>query len=309
MNNVGNNGNYCYLREWKLEKGDDVLGKNYISADINALLNGEYVKLASVCLVLTPSDHKKLHGSLDHDHYEEDEYVYKARSSKKYCDVHRGIVLSAPYSYELLRQYKQTGHIGNPELRRVLAISDGKKAPLIDNDHDCKLPRHRHIPYLQNWVVEEYGGYEGNLHYGEIHASIDSEFATVSYIWPCLSAKDHKRFMELNTQHHQEMNAYFKKYQAWPWDFIKRKKKDIDNTKFHELTTRQMAEKEAVYEPGKQFIEGHRHLVLSAVYSHDILHKYQKTGRIDDSELAFAIGVAEGTITPSIMAGVINGRK
>jgi len=48
---ITDNGSHQYLRDWKLKKGDSILGKNYISVDIRALLNNECVKLASICLL------------------------------------------------------------------------------------------------------------------------------------------------------------------------------------------------------------------------------------------------------------------
>jgi len=311
MTNDKLTGEYPYLADWKLLKGDRILGKDYLHSEIYAELDGRWVKVAGVCLVLTPSDHKRMPEPWDFERTKERDAIYTNRKSEPYCDAHLGLALSAVYSYELLMRYKETGRVDTSALHRVLGIAEGKVVPIIGEQDDChprRVPRllgrvlrhEQSVSPLLDWVLSRYDEQDGT-HYGDIYARIDGEFATVVRILSCIAREDYDRLVQLDKEHGREVREYFDRYRATLLDkALHRKQVDEGETVWHNLMSKQRVEHDAIYEPGKQYIEGHRHLLVSAPYSYIALCDYRDTGRMDEQKLRVALEIARGDTVPSV---------
>ena len=147
-----------YMPNWVIESWK--IGDETNLGDVGVMIDGEFAAVVSMNCILTDSDHTKLR-ELDKKHATEykayfAEYTGLFKKKDKgnamysgllkrhsverqavyargepFIDGHRFIVAGAPYAYELLCKYRDTGVLDKSELSRVLNIMEGKDAPIV----------------------------------------------------------------------------------------------------------------------------------------------------------------------------------
>jgi len=152
-----------YMPNWVIETWE-LSGKEQLG-DVGVLLDGEFASVVSMNCILTKSDHKRLR-ELEKEHRKEDAAYYNKyrvrpffgktdkdlrewtemcerhrrdwesvySRGEPYIDGHRFLVCAAPYAYELLKKYQETGTIDSNEVSRVISIMEGKDAPVIPRE-------------------------------------------------------------------------------------------------------------------------------------------------------------------------------
>lgn len=154
-----------YMPNWVIESWE-LSGEAHLG-DVGVVIDGEFASVAGLHCVLTDSDHKTLR-RLDRKHskettayfrtyrrrlfgsrHDKGSVVWKALCERQieernapyakgepYIDGHRYLICGAPYAYELLCKYRDTGTIDGEELARVLGIMEGVAAPVVPRVED-----------------------------------------------------------------------------------------------------------------------------------------------------------------------------
>jgi hypothetical protein len=157
-----------YISNWVIEENKYIDGLG----DVGVVIDGEFASVVSMNCIITDSDHKKLN-SIDEEYnnwFKEHGYglflspiqtlknKFKTRKTKSnedgfkiihkkmmddreavyakgepFINGHRFLIVAAPYAYELLKKYRDTGNIDKIELSTVLNMMEGIDYPKFDS--------------------------------------------------------------------------------------------------------------------------------------------------------------------------------
>lgn len=158
--------------------------------------------------------------------------------------------------------------------------------------------------YLPDWKV-----IKGDPHLGddwvssELYADTLEGLMTVLSVPLVLTASDHNMLRVLEKRHQAEEDIALGTLQPrrW-WRTLVSKVCRTEQESWRDMIMRHQAERKGVYETRRshEYLDAHRHLLLSVPRAYELLRSYREGGCIDSEELRLVLDVAEGRSVPEI---------